>query len=127
LARSYGHRTDDGEGNLGCHDCTEHFTVRDRAPGRPEVVIAAGSGHLVPDGILRADAVMRGDDYLNLNRLRVVRALLTRQSAGWRPSAPGRAELAARHCLTPFWPAWRPQSRLPSRNLAVGHADPPSS
>lgn len=43
--------------------------------------------------MLHTGAVMRGDDYLNLNRPGVVRALLDEAlSRGWRASAPGRGE-----------------------------------
>ncbi|WP_211240935.1 hypothetical protein [Hamadaea tsunoensis] len=77
------------------HDCTEHVTIRrDGTPGRLDVVFASGPGRLVSNGILHTGAAVRGDDYLNLNRPGVVRALLDEAlGRGWQPSAPGRAEL----------------------------------
>ncbi len=93
-AGSHSHRTDEAGGARRYHDCAEHVTVRrDGAPGRLEVVFAAGPGRAVSDGVLHAGAVTRGDDYLNLHRPGVVRALLEEAlSRGWHPSAPGRAE-----------------------------------
>jgi hypothetical protein len=91
---THSHRADDSGGTPSFHDCTEHVTVRrDGARGRLEFVFAAGPDHLVSDGILHAGAVVRGDDYLNLNQPGVVRALLDEAlSRGWRPTAAGRTE-----------------------------------
>jgi hypothetical protein len=63
-------------------------------PGRLDVVFAEGPGRLVSGGFhMHEGAVARGDDYLNLNRPGVVRALLDEAlSRGWRPEDPRRAE-----------------------------------
>ncbi|MDI1463230.1 hypothetical protein QEZ54_19805 [Catellatospora sp. KI3] len=94
-AGSHSHRADHADdGTPRYRDCTEHVTIRrDGAPGRLDVVFAGGPGRLVSDGMLHAGAVVRGDDYVNLNRPGVVRALLDEAlSRGWQPDAPGRAE-----------------------------------
>ncbi|WP_212843641.1 hypothetical protein [Catellatospora sp. IY07-71] len=94
-AGSHSHHADHGvDGKPRYHDCAEHVTIRrDGAPGRLDVVFASGPGRLVSDGILHAGAVIRGDEYLNLNRPGVVRALLDEAlSRGWQAGAPGRAE-----------------------------------
>ncbi|MFF5225333.1 hypothetical protein [Dactylosporangium sp. NPDC000521] len=44
---------------------------------------------LVPDGVLHSGGVVYGDDYLNLHRSGVARALLDEAlDRGWRPADP---------------------------------------
>lgn len=89
---SHTHRADDGSPTY--HDCTEHLTIRrDGDPGRLEIVFAVGPGKSVADPV-HSGGVKRGDDYLNLHRPGVVRALLDEAiDRGWLPAEPGRCEL----------------------------------
>src|SRR5512139_2836387 len=74
---------------------TQRLAVRrDGEPGRLEIVFVAGPGQLVPDGLLHAGGVMRGDSYLNLHQPGAIRALLDEAlRRGWHPGDPGRTEV----------------------------------
>ncbi|WP_433379753.1 hypothetical protein [Dactylosporangium sp. CA-152071] len=82
------HRVESVGGGSLYRDCTERLAVwQDGARGRLEVVFKTGTGRLVPDGVLHSGGVVRGEDYLNLHRPGVVRALLDEAlDRGWRPA-----------------------------------------
>ncbi|MBE1462610.1 hypothetical protein [Kibdelosporangium phytohabitans] len=90
---SHSHRADNADGGTPrYHDCAERLVIRrDNEPGRLEIVFASGEGTA---GATHVGEVKRGDDYLNLNRPGVVRAVLGEAiDRGWLPAEPGRCEL----------------------------------